>query len=481
MSYRDSLFDQYINKIPKYTDLTGEVGNTLYDSMGAGKPAETNTIDQVFRGDVTIMGGTLTIGAGNNIFKIDGYGNLWSGNTKFDDAPFRVANDGTMVAKNAVITGTISGGIIDIGGADTTSFHVDATGNMWLGAAAFAGAPFRVSNAGVATFSGYVEDGTAAADVNANTTTINGGKITANSITAAQILANTITTSQLNFSPVQAGGAATDINNYGTQIDYSRVYTPYLSALSANLGTVTAGTLNAVTINSSTLTSATINGTTITGGTYYTSNNGGMDVLMSAGYLWLRYNGVNKITMYANDEQLSRIETDGFVIGGAIYATSSLGCPGTTTINTIQGTDGTHIYSNSSIRPIGNKAFNLGYSSTYIWDNVWADDFVNLCWWLDDEDDVALIKNIKPKKDDKGNMVTELGKPKVDYESLPDFVRTGYKYTKMTSAEKKKRFEKSKDPVPDGLLPGYSIGKMLDLALGAIRQLDDRIIKLENK
>lgn len=43
--------------------------------------------------------------------------------------------------------GAITGGSIDIG-TGTTSWHVDAQGNMWIGAAAFASAPFRVSNTG---------------------------------------------------------------------------------------------------------------------------------------------------------------------------------------------------------------------------------------------------------------------------------------------------------------------------------------------
>lgn len=43
--------------------------------------------------------------------------------------------------------GAITGGSIDIG-TGATSWHVDALGNMWIGAAAFASAPFRVTNAG---------------------------------------------------------------------------------------------------------------------------------------------------------------------------------------------------------------------------------------------------------------------------------------------------------------------------------------------
>lgn len=40
---------------------------------------------------------------------------------------------------------------IDIGGSDSSSFHVDINGNLWLGAATLAAAPFQVSNTGVLT------------------------------------------------------------------------------------------------------------------------------------------------------------------------------------------------------------------------------------------------------------------------------------------------------------------------------------------
>lgn len=49
------------------------------------------------------------------------------------------------------ILGGISAGTIDIGGADATSFHVDADGNLWAGAVTYniATNPFAVSNAGI--------------------------------------------------------------------------------------------------------------------------------------------------------------------------------------------------------------------------------------------------------------------------------------------------------------------------------------------
>jgi len=60
-------------------------------------------------------------------------------------------DEGDVEFNDGTFRGAITGATIDIGGADNSSFHVDIDGNMWLGAAAFADAPFSVTNAGVAT------------------------------------------------------------------------------------------------------------------------------------------------------------------------------------------------------------------------------------------------------------------------------------------------------------------------------------------
>ena len=60
---------------------------------------------------------------------------------------FSVSDAGVLVATNAAISGAISAATIDIGtGGD--SFHVNIGGDLWLGAPAYADAPFRVSKAG---------------------------------------------------------------------------------------------------------------------------------------------------------------------------------------------------------------------------------------------------------------------------------------------------------------------------------------------
>lgn len=101
-----------------------------------------------------IKGGQTAYNAGTGFFL------GWESTTyKFsigDGASNYMTWDGTTLS----IGGTFSAGAIDIGGADATSFHVDASGNMWLGAATFAGAPFTVSNAGVLTATGAIISGT---------------------------------------------------------------------------------------------------------------------------------------------------------------------------------------------------------------------------------------------------------------------------------------------------------------------------------
>lgn len=90
----------------------------------------------------------------------------------------------------------------------------------------------------------------AAADINANVTTISGGKITALSIAAAQLAADSVTATKI------LAGA----------IDATKLNVATLSAITANLGTVTAGSITGVTITGATMTAG--------GGTVTLDSNG---------------------------------------------------------------------------------------------------------------------------------------------------------------------------------------------------------------
>lgn len=94
------------------------------------------------------------------------------------------------------------------------------------------------ASAGTLTITGFIPDGGAANDVNTNVTTIDGGKITALSITASQIAANTITASQI------AAGTITATEIAASTITASKLSISSLDAVSANMGTLTAGTIN---------------------------------------------------------------------------------------------------------------------------------------------------------------------------------------------------------------------------------------------
>lgn len=77
-------------------------------------------------------------------FHVDVEGNMWMGASASVSAPFRVTSAGEMTATSGTFSGSITGSTIDIGSGDT-SFHVDAAGNMWSGAPAYASAPFKIA------------------------------------------------------------------------------------------------------------------------------------------------------------------------------------------------------------------------------------------------------------------------------------------------------------------------------------------------
>lgn len=95
-----------------------------------------------FRGTLDAAGGTFS----GTLDAVDG---TFTGTLSAVDGTFT----GTLSGVDGTFVGTLSGGAIeggtiDIGGSDATSFHVDSNGNMWLGDAAFASAPFSVANDG---------------------------------------------------------------------------------------------------------------------------------------------------------------------------------------------------------------------------------------------------------------------------------------------------------------------------------------------
>src|SRR5690606_20152792 len=93
---------------------------------------------------------SLAVGKGDTSFKVDSNG-VWLGSNLFTDAPFSVYIHEVLRAVGAIISGAVQGGTIDIGEDLANGFHVDAEGNMWIGAEKFADAPFSVTKDGDVT------------------------------------------------------------------------------------------------------------------------------------------------------------------------------------------------------------------------------------------------------------------------------------------------------------------------------------------
>jgi len=108
--------------------------------------AETITSDLLVSNFVLVNN---IISSNNYVTGVSGWAISSDGSAEFDIAVIRGTIIANSIVANATITSpVITGGTIDIGGNDSTSFHVDADGNIWLGAATYAAAPFKVSNAG---------------------------------------------------------------------------------------------------------------------------------------------------------------------------------------------------------------------------------------------------------------------------------------------------------------------------------------------
>lgn len=190
---------------------TGETGARLeldagglrgYAVDGITKNIEYKTADGSLSVIGNLSGGTIDIGgADSTSFHVDAAGNMWLGNAIYGSAPFTVSSTGVMTATSGTFGGAVTGATIDIGGADTTSFHVDSSGNMWLGASTFGSAPFKVSSSGSLTATTGIFNG----DISGSTITGSSfnwgtGNIDSNGLTILENNYNTFSSSRgVNF------------------------------------------------------------------------------------------------------------------------------------------------------------------------------------------------------------------------------------------------------------------------------------------
>lgn len=100
--------------VPFYVDNTGNF--SLKQSLVWDADANILTISGGGTFTGALVGGTILIGAGNNVFIADGNG-IYLGNSTFSSAPFRVSMTGALTATNATITGAITASSGSITGA----------------------------------------------------------------------------------------------------------------------------------------------------------------------------------------------------------------------------------------------------------------------------------------------------------------------------------------------------------------------------
>ena len=143
-----------------------------------------------------------------------------------------------------VTADSLSGGTIDIGGADTSSFHVNSAGDMWLGAAAYADGPFRVSKAGALTATSATITGNISGSTITGSTLQTGTSGENTNITSSIITVRNNTTVTGTFRGYSGGGSYLNVDNavVDSRITAAQVDTPEVVNYGASLTLETDGT-----------------------------------------------------------------------------------------------------------------------------------------------------------------------------------------------------------------------------------------------
>jgi hypothetical protein len=139
----------------------GAEGASYVTAYCASSTASTTTAPSVTSGKSSVPasnGGGIVgawtkavpvLASGQFLYQSDGIYDPATGNVTWSIPYWSSLKVGTLSAITANL-GAITAGSIDIG-TGATSLHFDALGNLWIGAAAFGSAPFRVTNTGAMT------------------------------------------------------------------------------------------------------------------------------------------------------------------------------------------------------------------------------------------------------------------------------------------------------------------------------------------
>jgi|GEM_PF-7114797 len=149
---RVQVLEDYCHRLRKeLLHFTENIDENNFSKIIKIKAAQIGSVyaESVVAG-TTLINVNMTVGSGNNVFKVDKKG-IWLGNAEFINAPFSVDMQGNLYAENARIKGVVVssdfiGGTITLG-EDNNVFRADSEG-IWLGHAEFGQAPFSVDMQG---------------------------------------------------------------------------------------------------------------------------------------------------------------------------------------------------------------------------------------------------------------------------------------------------------------------------------------------
>lgn len=190
---------------------------------------------------------------------------------------------GTFSLAKAIKGATGADGANGANGANGNrgSVQIVVTGSAWSDSAAWAGVVAQtgtnpvladmvtISNGTFSQAKFYAGGGNGTSTYgtwNSVTSYINGNLLVTGTIGANQIAASSITTAKLNFTPVQAGGSAADINANSTTISGGKITTGTLTATQIAATTITAdklviGGVTATQMGNNSTSKATVDGT----------------------------------------------------------------------------------------------------------------------------------------------------------------------------------------------------------------------------
>ena len=309
------LSGTFINNTTIFAPVIGGITGYISGKFTVGAPPNSIVLDAT-TSTRRIYIGTGTYNNSNTSIYLDSDGKFsLKDKLTFDGTNLSINGGGTfsgnLSAAGGTFSGELNGGTINIGGDDTSSFHVDSAGGMWLGAgnSNFATAPFRVTSTGAVT----ATSATITGNITATAGAIGGWTIDSNSIYsgtkgsngAYTAAAGSVTISSegwlssKNFRISSTGAVNADV------IDVNDVL-----ATSAAFGTSRGS--NTITINSSAM--------TLAGSSLFNLGALAGIVGTATSYIAFMNNAGNTIQ--------SSLSSTGLLVGGSATITGTLGVTG---------------------------------------------------------------------------------------------------------------------------------------------------------